>query len=222
MAKIGEKYGVSKNVISRVLKEENIEIRKGNHTYYADYRKFEIIDSSEKAYWLGFIAADGCVYTRNNGTNSDFILINLSRKDKEHLESFKQFMNSNVKIQDHIQTTGFSNNSEMSKIVFNSHAMAQDLIDKGVTSRKSLTLKPPKIDKKYYLPFILGYFDGDGSISYSEQGAYSISIVGTKELLTWINNILLISSILEKRKDDDKNNFYIRCGGTYKPYNIMK
>ena len=50
MNKIGEKYSVSKEVIKRVLKENSIEIRKGNHTYHADYNKFETIDSSEKAY----------------------------------------------------------------------------------------------------------------------------------------------------------------------------
>ena len=33
-----------------------------------------------------------------------------------------------------------------------------------MTNKKSLTLKPPKINPQYYLPFIKGYFDGDGSI----------------------------------------------------------
>lgn len=73
-------------------------------------------------------------------------------------------MNSNVKIVDHIQTAGFSNNTEMSKITFNSIKMAQDLNRVGITNKKSLTLKPPLIDEQFFLPFILGYFDGDGSI----------------------------------------------------------
>ena len=47
---IGTKYNVSRTVITRIVKENNIEIRKDNHTYYADYNKFEIIDSAEKAY----------------------------------------------------------------------------------------------------------------------------------------------------------------------------
>lgn len=65
MKKIGEEFGVSRSVISRVLKENNIEIRKDNHVYKANYRIFENIDSPEKAYWLGFIAADGNVYVRD-------------------------------------------------------------------------------------------------------------------------------------------------------------
>lgn len=40
MEKIGKLYHVSKGVIKRVLKENNIQIRQDNHTYYADYTKF--------------------------------------------------------------------------------------------------------------------------------------------------------------------------------------
>lgn len=47
---IGKRYNVSRTVITRVVKENNIEIRKDNHIYYADYNKFERIDSAEKAY----------------------------------------------------------------------------------------------------------------------------------------------------------------------------
>lgn len=99
MAKIGQDYNVSKTVIARVLKEHNIEIKKDNHKYYADYRIFSEIDSAEKAYWLGFIAADGYVYIRDRNAT---VGINLSRQDKSHLEKFKTFMNSNVNIVDHI------------------------------------------------------------------------------------------------------------------------
>jgi len=41
-------------------------------------------------------------------------------------------------------------------------------------------------------------------------------------MLEWINSILNISSHLEKRKQDNSNNYFIRCGGINKPYLIMK
>lgn len=110
----------------------------------------------------------------------------------------------------------------MSRIVFNSKEMANDLCKLGIIPRKSLVLKPPVIAEEYFLPFILGYFDGDGSIFNTSQNSYGISIVGTKELLEWINNLLNITSKLEKRHDDDTNNYYIRCGGIDKPYSILK
>lgn len=215
MAKIGEQFGVSKTVISRILKENNIQINKDNHKYIANYDYFEKIDSPEKAYWLGFIAADGCNFRR---TENATISININSKDKEHLEKFKKALNSNCPIKDHIQTEGFSKNSKMSKITINSMKMSLDLEDKGVPPKKSLILEPPKIDKKYFLPYILGYFDGDGTIYKTNQyNNYGLHFPGTQKLVEWIKEQLELDGKIEKDKL-----YEIRCGGTVKPYNIMK
>lgn len=220
MTEIGKKFGVSKTVISRVLKENNISAnKKQNHKYYADYDKFHDIDSSEKAYWLGFIAADGCNYEREKNAS---IVINIHQQDIDHLKKFKDFMNTNAEIHTFIQNAGFSNNTPMCKITLNSKEMSHDLSDKGVVPRKSLILEPPKIDEKYFLPFILGYFDGDGSVYQLQNKEFGISIVGTKEILLWINNILNITNQLEQRIPTDKNTYHIRCGGIDKPYFILK
>ncbi len=223
MVNIGAKYQVSKNVISRVLKENQITYRNDNHKYKADYRKFQNIDTEEKAYWLGFIAADGYVYQRKTDCNAgNFCGININRKDKEHLEKLKEFMNSDVKIVDHVQNEGFSNNTPMSKIIFNSNEMVSDLINKGIVPRKSLILEPPKIEKEFFLPYILGYFDGDGSIFLGNNNEFGISFVGTKETLEWIKEVLKLDNSLEQKNNVQNNTFYIRCGGIQKPYFIMK
>ena len=69
----------------------------------------------------------------------------------------------------------------------------------------------------------MGYFDGDGSISKTSQcNNYTISIQGTKEILTWICKVLNWEAKLEKRVSDSiANSYYIRCGGTNKPYQIL-
>ena len=222
MSKIGKDYQVSKTCIRRILTENGVEIRQTNHIYYANYRIFKKIDSKEKAYWLGFIAADGCVYQREKNAS---LIISLNRRDRDHLEKFKVFANTNANILDFVQTDGFSDNTEMSKIVLNSKKMIEDLIDKGITPRKSLTLKPPKIDKQYWLSFIKGYFDGDGSIYKTNQyNNYSISFLGTKEFLQWVKQVLdWEDATLEQRvQNSQKDCYYIRCGGTNKPYQIMK
>ena len=219
--KIANKFNVSRGVISRVFKEnaDKVTIRQRTHKYKADYNKFENIDSAEKAYWLGFLAADGCVYTRENNAS---IIINIHNKDKEHLEKFKKFMNSNAEIIEHIQNDGFSNNTPMVKFVLNSKKMAQDLIDKGVVQRKSLILNKPKINEEFYLPYILGYFDGDGALYQSKTNKeFYFSLQGTKEILEWILKTLNITLKLEKRVNDNKNSYYIRCGGFNKPYNLL-
>lgn len=218
--KIGKEFNVSRTVITRLFKENEIIIKKDNHKYKGNYDIFEIIDTSEKAYWLGFLAADGCNYRREQNAT---ILINLNQKDRIQLEKFLQFCNCDSQIIDYIATDGYSNNTPMSKIQIYSSKMSDDLTKLGVPPRKSLILQPPKIEKKYFLPYILGYFDGDGSISKASQyNNYTISIQGTKEILEWINSILQISHKLEQRKETNKNSYYIRCGGTNKPYQILK
>lgn len=217
--KIAEFYNVSRVVIKRILNENKIPLRKKTNKYYADYNIFEKIDTKEKAYWLGFLAADGCNYQRKENAS---IIINIHQKDIEQLEKFKIFCKTNANIIKYLANEGFSKNSEMCKIVLNSKKMSNDLIEKGIVPNKSLILKKPNIDSQYYLPFILGYFDGDGSINKTSQyNNYSFSIQGTKEFLEWVNSILEINLPLEKRTSDSKNSFYIRCGGTNKPYSIL-
>lgn len=57
---------------------------------------FSVIETEEKAYWLGFIAADGCI--RKNKSGSYELSIHLAEKDIEHLAAFKSAIQSDHKI----------------------------------------------------------------------------------------------------------------------------
>lgn len=218
---IAENYNVSRIVIKRILTENNITFRQKTRKYFYQQNIFEKIDTAEKAYWLGFLAADGCNYI---GHNRALITINLHQKDIEHLQKFKAFCKTNVEIDTYIAQQGFSNNTPMCKITLNSLKMANDLFDKGIVPNKSLILQPPNIQEQFYKPFILGYFDGDGSINKSSQHCqYSVNFQGTKEILVWIGDVLSWDIHLEQKKSMlSKNAYYIRCGGTKKPYELMK
>lgn len=220
--KIADFYKVSRTVIKRVLEIqcEGLIIRNRTSKYKYQQDIFEIIDTAEKAYWLGFLAADGCNYQREHNAS---IILNIHEKDIEHLEKFKQFCHTDAEIKSYIGYEGFSNQTPMCKITLNSKKISNDLIDKGILPNKSLILQPPHILEEFYKPFILGYFDGDGSISKTSQyNNYSISIQGTKEILTWICEVLDWNAKLEKRNINSNNNsYYIRCGGTNKPYQIL-
>lgn len=216
---IGDKFNVSRTVIKRILEEQNIQLRKRTLSHKGNYSIFHTIDNPEKAYWLGYLAADGCNYHREQNAT---ILINIHQKDRKQLEKFLNFCDCDHQINDYIANDGFSNQTPMCKIQIYSMEMSDDLTQHGVPPKKSLILKPPIIDEQYYLPYICGYFDGDGSISKTSQcNNYLISIQGTKEILEWINSILNISEKLETRKKNNKNSYYIRCGGTNKPYKIL-
>lgn len=220
--KIADFYEVSRTVIKRILEIQNNGIVIRNRTSKYKYQQdiFENIDTAEKAYWLGFLAADGCNYQREHNAS---IILNVHEKDIKHLEKFKKFCHTDAEIKSYIGYEGFSNQTPMCKITLNSKKISNDLIDKGILPNKSLILQPPHILEEFYKPFILGYFDGDGSISKTSQyNNYSISIQGTKEILTWICEVLDWDAKLEKRNiNSDNNSYYIRCGGTNKPYQIL-
>jgi hypothetical protein len=67
----------------------------------------------------------------------------------------------------------------MSVVAFNSVEMAKDLIKLNIKPKKSYNLEKPNIAEKFYLPYILGYFDGDGSLFRLSNGEYVINITGT-------------------------------------------
>ena len=81
------KYGINKKTLTRYLKERNIPIIQNFGAYSINEKVFEKIDSEEKAYWLGFLYADGFVGAKNNQ-----IGLGVALKDINHLEKYKQFL----------------------------------------------------------------------------------------------------------------------------------
>lgn len=86
-AKIAKKYCINRKTIINHLKKEGFKINKHKSTYFINENIFEKIDTEEKAYWLGFIYADGYV-----STNTYAFGIELSIKDIDHLIKFKKFL----------------------------------------------------------------------------------------------------------------------------------
>lgn len=159
---------------------------------------FDKIDTQEKAYWLGFLYADGCVL--ENGKNMS-LEISLAAKDEEHLKKFLKSIDANIKIR---RRTVICSGKECDTRRINvcSTKMCRDLIKLGCTPRKSLTLKFPSeniIQSEFIFDFLRGYFDGDGCISFITNGpkltSSLISFVGTKDFLDGIYNNMVKNGI---------------------------
>lgn len=220
---IAKEFGVGRGPIKRILLEQNLFIphRKGiQRKYSLNESYFERIDSKEKAYILGFIAADGCV-SKKRGNSGRTLSINIKPEDYNVLDFIKKELGSDKEIKK-IKGAGFGLGTSLISLEVNSTKMCSDLEKLGIVARKSLILKPPKIEEEYFMPFIKGYFDGDGTIYKTKcYNNYCVGFCGTKEMLEWISNILKMSIKLEKRHKDCKNNYYFRFGGTNKPYSFM-
>lgn len=145
---------------------------------------FKNIDTEEKAYWLGFISADGCIYKMSK--NAFRFQINLKLEDKYILESFLNSIDSDYNID-----VKKISNSDVCQLKIENKNFTDNLIKHGITERKSLNVKMPIIDEKLYRHFIRGYFDGDGCISFSKRKnknsyRYKVCIVGGYDMFNSI------------------------------------
>ncbi len=120
-------------------------------------RYFHTIDTKEKAYWLGFMFADGYITEDQNG--GMLIRLELGRKD---IDIINRFCNSlglekgKKEYQRHEKT-------ESVAIRFKCKAMSGGLLKQGLMLRKSDRIEYPKLLRRdLELAFLLGYFDGDG------------------------------------------------------------
>lgn len=205
--------------IVNVLRENGFNID-GSRKYTCDFNFFEEIDTEEKAYWLGFLFADGWVGKEN------VVGFGLKYPDKYHLYNFIKSINGTYPVY-----TDPSNNN-FSTVHIGSGKMKNDLIDHGCVRRKSLILKPPiNIPTDLNRHFIRGYFDGDGSVGfYPQYNKTNIVFLGTYDFLNWIQEDLKsigIDSMTLKRKNNifelyvyRKNNFKVFYDYMYNNSNI--
>jgi len=138
---------------------------------------FDAIDSEDKAYWLGFLAADGNV-TCGNGRYR--IALALKASDRQHLEHFRRSLSSSSTIRSKIVM-----GNEYVRIQISGKRLAERLVELGVTPRKSLTLEfPLMLPDKLNRHFMRGYFDGDGCITRSRAcKQLQFTVLGTKSFL---------------------------------------
>jgi hypothetical protein len=186
--------------------------RKINQNY------FEKIDTEEKAYWLGFIAADGYVSHENSR-----LTITLSSIDKDHLIKFQKALETDNPIRDFIKKSPASGKPCPQSIIgISSRKMITDLERLGIIQKKSLVLKPPLLSDEMILPFIRGYFDGDGGYSRHrvKRRSYSLqtaaTFTGTKEVCEFISDFLKkyeLNPIFTKRFKDETNNYTLMING---------
>ena len=121
------------------------------------------------AYVLGLIYADGAVEDVRKSSRTCYLTI--SSNDKSLLEQVRKTLSSEHTIysrKPRIVKFG-SGKSYLCRESFNirigNKEMFNDLINLGLTPRKSLHMRFPKIPPIYFSHFLRGYFDGDGCVT---------------------------------------------------------
>jgi len=189
-AQLARNYGVWPNTINGLLRRRKIPIYNDSselkRKYTLNQNYFDIIDTEEKAYFLGFLFADGC-----NHESKNTILISLQELDKHILETFKICIDSSkplyVKRCDIDNKRKIKTKQKAYELVINSKHMSAQLARLGCVQAKSLILEFPSEDivpSNLIRHFIRGYFDGDGCCYISKPKNYKVTNYGIEIMST--------------------------------------
>ena len=152
---------------------------------------FDRIDTVEKAYLLGLMAADGNVH-------KDRVHFGLQAEDADLVAYVRDRLFPDAVI--HVdRKDGFRSFAMVC------HPMAAALASWGVLPRKSCILAwPTSLSSATLRPFLLGYFDGDGSVfvirkARNEYPGWSVSS-GSREFLVQMKEYIRESTgvVLQK------------------------
>ena len=212
-------FQVQPQAIRNLLRKMKIQItNKKIKNFPRNSNYFDIIDSSEKAYWLGILFADGTVSSKTN-------TIGLNLKDLEHVKKFRKAINAENNKISKVEDKRFSKQCLMYYFSIRDKKLHDALIKLGCVSNKSYVKElhmPKDIPDQFKWDFIRGYFDGDGCIAWStSKNHYYISWVGNQYLLQDIRKICNKENISLNQNIKSKITYEFRISGQKDIKNIL-
>lgn len=218
---VSEKTGYPRTCITRYAIKYEIYNPKYTRekTNYVKEDYFQVIDTPNKAYFLGFIMADGNIYKRKN--NSYQFSIKLKKSDKDILLKLAQEIGFNPeKI---IERTEMRNETKTHCVemkIYNQN-FCQSLINLGVIPKKTGKETMPNLREDLKKDFVRGYIDGDGWIGKgrAQIGVCSSSLSIIKSITSYIQSALNIEM---KISQQDKGLYVSKIYARKKVYQILK
>lgn len=185
---IADKYNISQSIIPQILKRNHIITdgpTKRNRIYCFNEHYLDIVDSEEKAYFLGFVYADG-----GHNESRHALTITLQNNDSDLLKRFYKMFECDRQI-------NFIHNKQYDRYYaqfrLQSTYFSQQLLKLGVPKDKSFKITfPTFLPSDLTRHFIRGYFDGDGCIGLSNRGwkSTSVKFVGNEHFLKDVKKII--------------------------------
>lgn len=174
---------------------------------------FSTPETEAQAYFLGILAADGCV-----GQKLDRLELTLQERDIEVLLMFKRALGElSPELSYRVKDIG----SNAYRLILCSKQMALDLNSWGLTPAKAHTLKIQKLIPRHLLRhFIRGYWDGDGWIGKTSFELLTASVDFANQLHQWAYDISGVC--LHRRTRNRKGSLYPIIGGSTKHYLFLK
>ena len=192
-------FKVTKRTVPALLKIRGINTaRKNRYTLNEHY--FDKVDTERKAYWLGYLFADG--FVGNEKFNN--IVFSQKQSDGYIVKEFANDIEFTGKTRISKRPGGFENSGKSVVLNFSSEIMAKALGHLKMYTCKSMTIEDlPPIKDDLMRHFVRGYFDGDGSVSrhlkYINKKGKSIysrhcDMIGTQPFLEKIASLVSAES----------------------------
>lgn len=159
-ARIAAAHGISQTATIALLKRRGVVFRPKPRVACDDLF-FRVIDSDVKAYWLGFLWADGTIQPSRGA-----LIVSLATKDAEHLERLRR----SLRIGNRVYAYRYGALTFV-RVVWTSPEMVADLARHGLSTPRDPTHGLPEIPTEWIGAFVRGYFDGDGTVGIYRVGA---------------------------------------------------
>ena len=184
-----KKYNISNGAKINYLTMNGVQLRthsESSRRYDFNYHCLDDIDSEEKAYFLGFVYADG-----GHNEKRHSLTITIQQNDEDLLKKFYDIFECQRPIE-YVYNKKYDQHYSSFRLQ-NIH-LSQQLLNLGVMGDKSFKITFPD-----FLPinlrrhFIRGYFDGDGCIGFSNRGWKStkIQFTGNEKFLKSVQEIII-------------------------------
>jgi hypothetical protein len=170
VAQVASRTGFHRDTVRKALLSSDVTLQNRSRKWPVGHAAFAEPLSVEAWYWLGLLAADGCV----RGPQISLVQ-HASRAAM--LRRFLSFVGS----PDRPFRVINSGNGFVADV--SSERMAADVARHGVVPRKSLTMEASQAAAGK-AEFWLGVFDGDGCCTFSKRGVPTIGIVGSRPLMS--------------------------------------
>jgi DNA-binding transcriptional regulator WhiA len=206
------RLGYSEMACRAALRKHKIPIRslsQAKRRYALNEAFFDIINTEEKAYWLGFITADGSVNSRNNA-----LQIVLQERDELHLLKFLASLQSGHRIYRIRNRT-----RRHVRVFIGSLHLKNALVQLGVTPNKTFTVTPcGSVPVELASHYWRGVFDGDGSIHNvkrkpGQRPAWGLKLVGSRAIVEGFRSFCQEFAKSRANVKPQKNSFNIKFTG---------
>lgn len=174
---LSAEYGIPQNTITSWLRAAGLTRHRGPKSKVGREDFFSVIDTEEKAYYLGWIMADGNV-SIYNGQYS--LKLHIAIGDKHMIDNFLKA----------VQSTNKTKDKDVSYYVsLTSRRMVEDLMTHGVVPNKTgKEYIPETVPSHLMNHFIRGYFDGDGITDSGRQ--FRSGFIGSERMMNDIQKVL--------------------------------